>query len=85
MSINFFCQTKILKCGIPQGSTLGPLLFLIFINDLKNDLDKCIVHHFVDDTNLLLGNKCSSEISCIMNNELKLLTDWLGANKHLLN
>ena len=85
VSINgFFSQTKIVRCGVPQGSTLGPLLFLIYINDLNNALDKCRVHHFADDTNLLFGNKYPFEISCAMNNELKLLTDWLRANKHSL-
>ena len=80
MSIKGF-YTKTVSCAIPPDSTLGPLLFLIYINDLKNALDKCIVHHFADDTNLLFGNKCPSEVSCVMNNELKLLTGWLRANK----
>ena len=40
---------------------------------------------FVDDTNLLFGNKCPSEISCVLNHELKLLTDRLRANKFTLN
>ena len=71
----FLFSNKSVRSGVPQGSTEGPLLFLIYINDLKNTLDKCIVKHFADDTNLLSGNKCLSEISCVMNNELKLLTD----------
>ena len=82
VSINdFFSQKKIVRCGAPQGSTLRPLLFLIYINDLNNTLDKCRVHNFADDTYLLFGNKCPSEISCVINNELKLMTDWLRANK----
>ena len=86
VSINsFFSQTKIVRYGVPQGSTLGPLLFLIYINDLNNALKKCIVQHFADDTSLLFGNKCPSEISCVMNNELQLLTDWLRAHKISLN
>ena len=86
VSINgFFSQTKIVRCGFPQGSTLEPLLFLSYINGLNNALDKCRIHHFADDTNLLFGNKCPSEISCFMNNELKLLTDWLRTNKLSLN
>ena len=85
MSINsFFSQTKIVRCGVSQGSTLRPLLFLIYINDL-NALNKCRVHHFADDTNFLFGSKCPSEISCVMNNKLKLLTDSLRANKLSLN
>ena len=71
---SFFSQTKNVLCFVPQGSTLVPALrFLIFINDLKNAQNKCIIHHFANDTNLLFGNKCLSEISCVMNNELKLL------------
>ena len=86
VSINgFFSQTKIVRCGVPQDSTLGPLLFLIYINDLNNALDKSIVQHFADDTSLLFGNKCPSEISCVMKNELQLLTNWLRANKISLN
>ena len=61
------------------------VFFLIYINDHNNALDKCIVHNFADDTNLLFGNKYPSEISCVMNNELKLLTDWFRANKLSLN
>ena len=68
--------------GVLQGSTLGPLLFLIYINDFDNALDKCIVHHFADDTNLLFGKKYTSEISCVINNELQLLSDWLKPAIH---
>ena len=64
VSINgLFSQAKIVRCDL--------YFFLIYINDHNNALDKCIVHHFADDTNLLFGNKCPSEISCVMNNELK--------------
>ena len=86
MSINgFFSKPKLVLCGIPQGSALGPILFLIYINDLNNALGKCIVHHFADDTSLLFGIRCPSKMPCVMNNELKLLTDWLRGNKLSLN
>ena len=59
--------------------------FLIYINDLNNALNRCIVHRFADDTNVSFGNKCPSETSSVINNEQKLLTDWLRATKLSLN
>ena len=46
----------VINCGVPQGSVLGPILFLLYINDLNQAIKFCKVHHFADDTNLL----CSS-------------------------
>ena len=77
----FFSQTKFVRCRVPQDSTVGPLPFLIYIDDFNNALDECIVHLFADDTNLLFGKKCPCEMSCVMNGELQLLIDWLRANK----
>ena len=51
VSINgFFSQTKDVRCGVLQGSTLGPLLFLIYINNPNNVLDKFMVQDFAGDT-----------------------------------
>ena len=84
-TICVFSQTKKVKCGVTQGSTLGSLLFLIYINDLADALEKSIVHHFANDTNLLHGNKNPFVMSNVINSELKLVTDWLRANKRSLN
>ena len=74
-----------ISCGVPQGSILGPLLFLIYINDMHDALSKCIVHHFADDTNLLFSHKDPEVIRKTLNNELKLLYEWLCANRLSLN
>ena len=57
VNLNDFTSSKNpIKCGVPQGSILGPLLFIIYINDMNKAIKDCITHHFADDTNLLYAH-----------------------------
>ena len=76
---------KTVTCGVPQGLTLGSLLFLLYINDLRSVFSKSVVNHFADDTNLLWSSKKLNTIESIINQELKLLVQWLQSNKLSLN
>ena len=78
-------EVRNVTCGVPQGSSLGPLLFLIYINDFRFCLDKTETGHFADDTYILYGSNKLNTIETIVNTELKLVSNWLRLNKLSLN
>ena len=78
-------DSNIVTCGIPQGSILGPLLFLLYINDLPNSNLVSNVRMYADDTSLTYASSSPDELSHTINNDLKNVHVWLNANRLSLN
>ena len=74
-----------ITCGVPQGSTLGPLLFLLYINDLSNSSEKLSFRIFADDTNIFFTGTNPKEVEFTMNEEIKLVLKYCAINKLSVN
>ena len=82
---NEVSTTENISCGVPQGSVLGHLLFIIYTNDLPSCLinTKCVL--FADDTTVYASSPNITHLYKLVNDDLHILTDWFLANKLSLN
>ena len=74
-----------LSCRVHQGTILGPLFFLLYINDLPNYLSNCKPRIYADDTHLTFASNNIHNIQTSLNEDLENVHNWLRANKQTLN
>ncbi|KAG8327444.1 hypothetical protein J6590_108236 [Homalodisca vitripennis] len=71
--------------GVPQGSILGPTLFLLIMNDLPNNISRSFTAMFADDTTFLSVDSDVNSLSLVVENTMKQAVDWFAANSLTLN
>ena len=78
-------STAPVTCGVPQGSLLGPLLFIIYVNDIQNSSSILSFILFADDSNLFYTHRDPAQLVSTLNTELINVANWIKANKLSLN
>ena len=77
--------TNTIHCGVPQGSILGPLLFLLYINDLPKCSSSLDFILFANDTNIICSNDDPDTLETVLNKDLHIISNWFKLNKLSLN
>jgi len=78
-------QSKQIVCGVPQGSILGPLLFILYVNDIVHTSKLLDFILFADDTTILYSSENISSKIRLINRELGEVSNWFKANKLSVN
>ena len=73
------------KHGVPQGSILGPLLFILYLNDLPRVIKHCKISLYADDTCVYLASKDPAQLQEMLNEDLEAMSKWYSHNELLLN
>ena len=82
---NIKSTLRSISCGVPQGSILGPLLFLIYVNDMPKCVKQCTVQLYADDTVIYFSNKCHIHAKDVLQRDLDNLQVWCQKNKLTVN
>lgn len=82
---NCTSPAMVTKYGVPQGTVLGPILFILYINDMIKCVDKCQIKMFADDTMLYIKGKNIVNLIHTINHELKIIFEWLCDNSLCIN
>ena len=78
---NDMSSTRAIRFGVPQGSILGPLLFVLYINDLPQCLENCSINMYVDDTVMYSTNLCTLEIARVVQDDLNRVVQWMESSR----